>query len=532
MPGTTSPCSAFMAGRRAVFTLGIVFGICVSFLLPIQSGWRSPETLSDAAVTPPEPVIGLMPTLVALTTTSKSVLTATPSPTISQTTAARTVISTPPVKTVAACQDGAAFAFEELVKTPEALFTLARLTTEEWDPVKLAMRVSGVISPIPSLQCRCENGLGGPEVLAACGPHSYFEVSAEGPALLATLPAFDNLTGEWVFDLLIPLAGKYVVTARLHFFSFADLLKDFASKEEALQHHAAHSPRKKFVGRAVNRGNVTLEVAIRPELIRGAEDKRATLCSLNDYRGNLPGYWANRVTLWQPYTCTPQRTPDRKKLLATKWIALLGDSNSRNLFQHLTYKLGVHKDGRWSTRFACIGEDWVITFAQFWPWNLDLQAYFGRGLGGIMDEVGPNITLPEGFRVRRTPDFFFISYGSHTQERTGENYVAEILQTAHRSFPDLHRDQPRFAVLMTTATASEKIPGGDFEKYYLIQNNPRINLVNQEGLGLYDRNTGVLDYFSTTLPLTATNRSRDAVHFQNPLYTPHAVLFFHLLSLQ
>lgn len=526
MPSSCPSFAPLLVGKRAVFTLGILFGICISFLL-LKSDGRI-QTFPESTQ-PRGPLIDLIPTL-ALTTTSGSALTAAPTLTSTQAGVIPSDTSTPPVKTKTACEEETDFLFEELVKTPEVLFTLDRLTTGEWDPVKQAMRIRGVISLIPSLRCRCQNRLGGPEILAACGPHSYFEVSAEGPALLATLPRFDNLTGEWIFDLYLPLAGKYAVTVNLYFYSFPDLLKDFSSKDEALQYHASHAPGQRYILRTVNKGNINLGVAIPPEMAAGAEAKRATLCSLEDYRGNLPGYWNN--TLWQPYTCTPQRLPNRKKVFATKWVAILGDSNTRTLFYHLTYKLGLSKEGIGNTRFVCIGEDWVITLATFWPWNLDLQAYFDGGLARIMSELDPNITLPEGFVGRQTPDFLFMSYGSHTQERIGRNYILEILQTVTRRFPDLNGVRPKFVVLMTTATAPEKIPGvKELEGYHLIQNNPRVNLVNQEGLELYDRSTLVLDFFSTTLPLTATNRSRDAVHFQNPAYSPHATYFFHLLEL-
>jgi len=404
--------------------------------------------------------------------------------------------------------------------SPESLFILEKPTFVREDPKNHVVVFRGRIRPLPELNCHCNP----PEPYRqACNEYSVFEVTARSKEHLhAVLPEFNPKTISYEFELLLPAAGEYKVTAWIFLWNHQDIKDCFISRKQYLNAFWNSSEEKKKLLRirekAVLEGETKVEVQDYPVFHPLFPP---SLCSPDDFSGYLPGSWGDESTYWKPYSCTlgfrSLNKEEVRKALSGLWIMFLGDSNTRKLFQSLCKISNGHESSN-DTDYSCTGKDFVFTERIYWFGHnsipgLDLVETVRNAKGKVPDN--PKL------KAKKKPDFVFYSFGSHTPRLTGDIMPSTIVKVIEDEHPDWIEEK-KLGILMTTASVGTKIPKRqEFYGMQLLQNNQRIKWVNDAIVTFFQEKAAIFDFFSTTLPLALSKRTVDAVHFNSEVYELH-----------
>jgi len=427
------------------------------------------------------------------------------------------------------------------LNNPEKLFYLAELTDMGFDGKFHGRRYQGEIKPLDDFKCQCGDSTSFADV---CSPHSFFDVLISGPVLTAVFPEYDTERAAYTFQFVIPVLGTYLLDANLTFFAYHNWSDFYPTKnhfKSKIKEPAFRAAFPNMTERPVVNGKGR-KLDITPDKLNKGSKELASQttrrdCAASDLKGPLPGFWDQHLSIWQPYQCNlPSKdlSPDVVgKILSGKWIMFLGDSNTRNLFRAVC-RMANAKVELEQKKFVCMGKDFAITEIMYWPGDQPVKTILTSGFQLFVDYVHKAEYVIESpvMREKKSPDYIFVSGGSHAPNRAGSTVTDLIFSEWNEASPEILQDG-KLGILFTTSSCVSKIPKReDLENMELIQNNVRVHSVNKAHIKQFQGQLPLFDFFSMTYPVSTSLRSVDALHFPQSIYDNQARMVYIFLASQ
>ena len=369
-------------------------------------------------------------------------------------------------------------------ETPETFFEVTRFAKRTMDEWTAEIR--------PRAAYCCEAGMGPEE--RVCAGDSVFAVLAKGPSVTTSgivvnvnEPALDRTAitpaqpARWRLHLrLPPIAGEYTVSTLLEVFHFPRMYDEWDERRDAIRAMASLPAEElavlyptQFLHRHVASGGEQTITVTDADVAAMRAPATLPWCTLPvgatpvEQRSRLPGYWVGsplRVPYFVAFDCrlrrlTPPSLPatldgvsahdlaalrelaasesgeeavaDLERRYKGKWLALFGDSNTRNLWAKLCARLGAtgaqvianitqlaEKDR--PRDFVCFSTDVLITVSMWWPTNYpqlhERVKYDAAGMVAKSLVTSPDI--PSDLLGKERPDRIYVNLGSHDTHAT------------------------------------------------------------------------------------------------------------------
>jgi len=416
------------------------------------------------------------------------------------------------------------------LESPEKLFYLADIISLGYDGTFGGKRYEVEIRPLDEFKCKCHFPIN--SYAAVCSGYSFFEVLVTGMATPGIWVNYDQKRASYVAEFVLPLPGPYEIKARLVFLDY--------NNWDGIYHRSTFGWMIKTQKFRVLFPNVTERPV--QEGVRSFDshpdnnpnegfNRRFYLrqCKGSHFKGYLPGYWNQLLLMWQPYRCLPHPShplpKDVAEILNGKWVMFLGDSNTRTLFRTFC-DISGNQMVFTNKIFACVGSSFVITEVIFWPTSPEAKNITAYSLQEYVDlAYNKSTPIPDPvLKSKRYPDFYFISPGSHSFDKTGDFLANWILNDWNNTRPEVITNK-QIGMLLVTASCGSKIPKTvDLYGMELLQNNLRIKSTNDGVIKLFQNIGPIFDFFSSTHPLTIMQHTADAVHFKSEVYQNHVRL--------
>ena len=268
--------------------------------------------------------------------------------------------------------------------------------------------------------------------------------------------------------------------------------------------------------------------------------------------GYTPGFWDTRAHAFLPVTCAyPKRSwPPPAGERGPVWVHLVGDSNMNIFYSHLCGRIGYRTKYRgerfpgnviWSACFNAGGSVGVVHTVS-WMGSKAQRAVclqlrpptVGQTLASFL--CSPS-TIPQApaaectGKWNATAEWTLVLPGSHNPELL----IPRAAKEAHAWLDEISGRMPQPETLVVALT------GGVCMRHMALRlgsrsqilqrNNYRMRAANDAVLFVArERGLPVLDFFSVTLAAGCGAESKDAVHFQAPVYSAETLAFLGWIS--